>query len=408
MLLVFVARVQELIHFLVPLHMGIVSVFLASTFFVLSSKPQQHVSLRQIPQVKIVAAIFVLAIVSVPFSVWPGQSFGRLVPGFTLTLMFFLLLIYAVNNFEDLQKILWTYICGVFLLAFFTITADGAGRLSASGTYDPNDISLLFVITLPIIYFFMSSRNGLVKLILFGSMLVILFAFILTVSRGGFIGLLVIALLILFMDKYRYMLSKLLVLGISVFFFVQFAPDTYWDRIETITNYKQDYNVQSEHGRKTIWLRGLKLMIKSPFVGQGFGAYTTAMGHTYGQGVSGFKWSTAHNAFILIGAELGVGGFILFILLILISIRMLRKLRGKYAKHPGDFKNHLWLTAALEISLWGYVVTAMFLSVAYHAMFYFLIALCCILIKLDYLDKNKEKMAHDVQEPENQRARSTA
>lgn len=393
MLLVFVARVQELFTFLVPLRMGKVSVFLAVLLFMLSAAPRMRVSLLQIPQTKIILAIFALALFSVPFSVWPGQSFAVATKGMFLLVLFFLLLVYSVNSFKDMRKMIWAFIAGTVLLAFFTIASRGGGlsRLAASRTYDPNDIAMLFVITLPLIYFFMGSRKGQAKLILFGSLLMVLFAFALTASRGGFLGLMVIGLFILFKDKQRSGMTKLLVLGLLFLAFLQFTPDTYWERMSTLLEYEEDYNIQSEQGRLTVWRRGLSLMVNHPLTGVGVGAFKTAMGHTYGQGVSGFKWSAAHNAFVQIGAELGLAGFILFIWLILSSLRMLRRLRAKYAGLSGEFADHLWLTTALEISLWGYVTTAMFLSAAYSSMFYFLIAMCGVFLKLDLMNQLQEQ-----------------
>ena len=390
MLLVFVARIQELFAFLIPLRLGMVSVFLSLLLFLFAAKPKVSVALLKISQVKIVLVIFALALFSIPFSYWPGHSFERAVEGFSVIIVFFLLVIYAVNNFKDLRKVIWSFVAGVFALAFFTVTSKATGRLTATYTYDPNDIAMLFVIALPIIYFFMSSNKGLARLALFGSLIVVLFAFILTASRGGFVGIVVISLLILIKDNYRSWMARIMLMSILIFSFVLFAPDTYWERIETIGD-QADYNVQSDFGRKTLWLRGLGFMMENPLTGVGVGAFTTAIGHTYGQGVPGFRWQEAHNAFVQIGAELGVAGFILFILLIVSSMRLLRRMRAKYAHSQEDFKNHLWLTTALEISLWGYVVTAMFLSAAYSPMFYFLIALCCVLAKLELMEESREQ-----------------
>ncbi|MDO9583013.1 MAG: O-antigen ligase family protein [Desulfomicrobium sp.] len=394
LVLVYVARVQELFLFLAPLHVGKVSILLALLLFFFVPKDKTRVSLLKIHQIKMVLAILALCIISVPFSVYKGQSFEMAVLGFPRTILFFILLVYAVNTFQDLRKMVWVFIAGALLLALFTIlggTSQG-GRMSASGTYDPNDIAMLFVIALPIVYFFMSSRKGIAKVVLSGALLTLLFAFILTVSRGGFIGLMVIALLILFKDRYRSWVVKLAVLAVLTLAFVQFAPDTYWDRMKTITS-EDDYNLTADYGRKQLWLRGLGLMLDNPVTGVGAGAFMTGLGYSYGD--AGGKWLTAHNAFVQIGAELGVGGFVLFILLILTSIRWMRRLRNKYASRPGDFKNHLWLITALEVSLWGYVATAMFLSAAYFAMFYFLIALCCILRKLDLMEEFQSQSAVD-------------
>jgi len=393
--LVNVSRIQELFLFLSPLRLGLISIFLVLLFVVVTPKQQHNTILFKILQVKMVLAILALALLTVPFSVWPSQSFTFAIEHFPRTILFFLVLVYAVNNFKELQKVVWTFIAGAFFLAFFTITmgVSHSGRMTASGTYDPNDIAMLFAIALPIVYFFMSSRKGVAKVVLFGTLLILLFALILTVSRGGFIGLLVVALLILFKDKYRSWMRKLAVLAVLTLAFVQFAPDAYWDRMKTIMS-EDDYNVTSESGRKQLWLRGLGLMLDNPVTGVGAGAFMTGLGYSYGD--EGGKWLTAHNAFVQIGAELGVGGLALFIMLILTSIRWLRRLQKKYASRTGDFKNHFWLITALEVSLWGYVATAMFLSAAYFAMFYFLIALCCILRKLDLMEEFQSQSAVDV------------
>lgn len=392
--LVNVSRIQEIFLFLSPLRLGLISNFLVMLFFFVTFKQQQNTHFLKISQVKMVLAIFTIALLTVPFSVWPGQSFSFAVERFPRTILFFLALVFAVNNFNELRKVVWTFVAGAFFLAFFTITmgTSHAGRMTASATYDPNDIAMFFVIALSIVYFFLNSRKGLAKVVLLGTLLTLLFALILTVSRGGFIGLMVIALLILFKDKGRSWGVKFVVLAMLTLVFVQFAPDTYWDRMKTIMS-EDDYNLTSESGRKQLWLRGLGLMLDNPVTGVGAGAFMTGLGYSYGD--AGGKWLTAHNAFVQIGAELGLGGFVLFILLILTSIRWMRRLQKKYARMPGNFKDHLWLITALEVSLWGYVATAMFLSAAYFAMFYFLIALCCILRKLDLLEELQTHSAVD-------------
>ena len=382
LLLVTVARVQELFALLTPLHLGAVAMVMVLVLFVVSPKPLVQVPLRKIPQLKMVLAIYGLCLFSVPFSVYPRASFDFAVLGFPRTLLFFFLMIYGVRNFTDLRKVLWTYLAGVLLLAFFTITNGEGRRMTASATYDPNDIALLFVVTLPMVYFFMHSQKGIAKAILFGTLLTLLFAFILTVSRGGFLGLLVISLLILFKDR-RSWPVKLVWLGLLAVAFVQFAPESYWARIQTITS-KQDYNVTAEYGREALWRRGLNLLSENPVTGVGAGAIITGIGTSYGD--EGGKWMTVHNAYLQISAELGLGGGALFILLILSSFRDLRRLRLKYARLPGEFQDHLWLITALEISLVGFCVAATFLSAAYFAVFYFLIALGCVLRKLDLME----------------------
>lgn len=400
MILVLVARIQELFLFLTPLRLGMVSVFLTLLLLLYYKKQIRFLSIIKIPQVCVVIALIILAVISVPFSVWPGQSFNQL-QSFVLTFLFFISIIYSVNTFLDIKKLLWIFIFGVLVLALFTITSNSGDRLTASATYDPNDIAMIFVVTIPIVYFLIYKSTGFAKLFLFVSMIIMIFATILTVSRGGFVGLVVIIFLIFMMDTYRRWVAKIIVAGTIIFLFIQFAPETYWEKMHTIILYEEDYNFTSEFGRKHLWLKGLDLMMDNPLAGVGVGAFTTAMGHTYGQNVSGFKWSTAHNAYVQIGAELGFLGFVLFIFLLESSILYMRRLRKKYRRQDDGFQGQLWLTSAIEISLWGYAVTAIFLSVAYYPILYFLIALCCSLKKIEIQDYSSYQFAESRYSQEN-------
>ena len=140
---------------------------------------------------------------------------------------------------------------------------------------------------------------------------------------------------------------------------------------------KEDYNITGSTGRLEVWKRGVALMLQNPILGVGAGTFISAEGQTHID--VGGKWSTAHNSFIQIGAELGIGGLVLFIILIWYSIQSLRRMRKKV----NDLKGNAWLLDALEISFYGYIITGSFLSQAYSVVLYFIIAYCVILKKLE-------------------------
>src|SRR2546422_9957228 len=90
----------------------------------------------------------------------------------------------------------------------------------------------------------------------------------------------------------------------------------------------------------------------------------------------GFKWSAAHNAFIEIGAEIGVLGLILFVALLVAAFRTLSAVR----RGPSD--EATLVAQALTASLVGFVVTGMFLSQAYSANFYALLGMTLALARI--------------------------
>jgi len=90
----------------------------------------------------------------------------------------------------------------------------------------------------------------------------------------------------------------------------------------------------------------------------------------------GFHWSAAHNALIQIGAELGVGGLILFVALFVGTARLLSRLRRVPATEVAV------LAQILTGCLVAFVVTASFLSQAYSAYLYTLLGMILGLAKI--------------------------
>jgi O-antigen ligase len=86
----------------------------------------------------------------------------------------------------------------------------------------------------------------------------------------------------------------------------------------------------------------------------------------------GVKWGVAHNTYIQIGAELGVPGILFFLLFIYATLRRLLPIvygNGDSARSPPG------QAQTLLASMAGFLIGAMFLSLAYYPMFYILAAI---------------------------------
>ena len=87
-------------------------------------------------------------------------------------------------------------------------------------------------------------------------------------------------------------------------------PGSYMERMTTILA-EDDYNMTSPTGRKQVWLRGLGYAAQYPVFGVGVANFNWAEGtisslarnREPGQGI---KFSTAHNSYVLVLAELGI------------------------------------------------------------------------------------------------------
>jgi len=381
MLLVFVSigRVQELVPYLDKFHIGKIVFGLCIILAITGSHIRLNF-LSEFVQIKYVVGIFICIIISIPFGYWPGGSLEFITEIYIKTLIFFFLFISIVNNIAEIHKVIWAVIGSVFILSFTVLITGSSGRLSASSTYDPNDLAFVLVTFMPIVYYFMKEKTGVLKILLQGILVMMLIAFLSTVSRGGFVGLIVIIGFILVKERKHLakVLFTLIVLSAIVGFF---APKTFWERMSTLTNLKEDYNMMAGGGRVEVWKRGLMMMVKRPLTGVGIHCFEMAEGATHTDpytGISG-KWHSAHNSFVQIGAELGVIALVLFVKLLTSSIKGIRACRNNVTN---EVIPH-WLLNGTEVAFYGYISTGFFLTKAHSSVLYLLIAIVVVIKGLE-------------------------
>ena len=378
-LFITVGRIQEIISGLAAIYPGKVFGILMILAYIFYSGEKNRITLRGFPELVCILGILLIGLLSIPFSVWPRNSLEFMIGFLIKDMAFFYIIATTLTRVNQLRKIVFGWIVAVDLLSIVALNIrTGISRISASTRYDPNDLAFLLLCVLPFVIFSFFKEKGIKKLFLFLSGGLILTTIIFTRSRGGFVGLLVVGAVILFKTfKKSKLLAVLILLGsIAVFSFV--APSGYWERMETIVEPGKDYNISDPAGRIEVWKRGFNLMIGNPLTGAGIGNFTTAEGQSHKD--EGGKWSTAHNSFIQIGGELGIGGLILFILLIYYLFKRIRKIISKDPQIK-TFKD------SLEVSLIGYVTGGFFLSQAYSVILYLIVGL---VIALYYIDKRSD------------------
>jgi O-antigen ligase len=147
-----------------------------------------------------------------------------------------------------------------------------------------------------------------------------------------------------------------------------------------------DYNRSEETGRMKIWQRGVGYMLQYPVFGVGPNNFNAAEGRLspiaerqqFGRGV---KWNAAHNSYVQIGAELGFPGLVIFVGMIAAAFMALRRSRRSAGMARADHAGSE-LTQALSASLIGFIVGALFLSLAYSEILFTLLALAVALQKV--------------------------
>jgi O-antigen ligase len=370
-----IGRIQEVIPALIFLHVGLLTGGLAGLIWLLAPGSLHDKIPMRIPQVKYVVWLFLLSLLLVPVGVWPGNSLDFIASTYWKVVLFFLMVVSLVRSVVDLRRIIWVCCLGVTALVALGLAFNSPDvqRFEAGSlTYDPNDLAFVLVIALPLLIYLFSSSGLAFKLLAFAMMFVCLYGFLLTKSRGGFLALLVVGFLILSRSNIGKP-AKVGIIALALVVFGSLAGTEYWDRISTIWAPQSEYD-ETAGGRTVLWKTGLQILATHPW-GVGIDSFTTAEGLSH-EGLG--KWKAPHNSFLQIGVELGVAGLGVFILLLTSTLKELRRLH----LHPvaAGPRVHLQqkvapVAAALEVSLWGFMVGGFFLSQAYSGILYFVLAL---------------------------------
>jgi len=379
--LVAVGRIQEVLPALAPLRIGLVTGGLALLAWVIAPGSLWDKIPLEIKQARYVLILLGLGIVTVPLSVWPRRSFEFVTEKYWKTILLFLLVIFWSRSLQDMRRLVWVCclgMAGLVILGLLTGEMGGARFNAESETYDANDLAMLLVMVLPLVLYLFSTSGVILRIALLGMASACLYGVVLTRSRGGLLALLVVGALILWQSALS-RTTKVLVTGIALLVFGGLAGSDYWERMEAIWDPKTELE-RTGTGRTEVWKTGLVLMATHPW-GVGINGFEIAEGLSHGgEG----RWKAAHNSFLQVGVDLGVAGLAVFLMMFALTIKELRRIRGVVpaTTEHSRLKNVISLAAALEISLWGFIVGGFFLSQAYSGLLYIVFALSVACIRL--------------------------
>lgn len=316
------------------------------------------------------------AVLTVPFSLWPGGSVAYLLDLFFKTLIVFALLANVINNLDRLRGICWLLVMLAVPLALTTVmnflggnNIAGSSRVvgyAAALTENPNDMALMLNLILPFaIALFLVSTSAGVRL-LFGALVgLLVVAILLTFSRSGFLALGVVLLCWLWKLRNRkewmWGPAMLLVLLMAV----PLLPVGYSDRIGSIVSIEQDSSGSAQI-RMSDMKAALKLGLAHPMLGAGIGMNALAMNEARGA-----TWTEIHNVYLQYLIELGVPGLLLFLILFRYCLASAAAVVAK-TRANGGMRLLFHLAEAVQVSLLAFAVAAMFHPVAYHFYFYYI------------------------------------
>lgn len=395
LILSFVWRIQDLFPIVASLRFPLLATVLGFGWFFANGGVRRLQPLWRQPVVAASVLLLALMFLGVPGSLFQGLSLNFITKDFIRTLALMLAVAAAVRAVRDVERLLVIHLAGAAAFAWLTLTrftVGANGRLDELGYYDANDLGMLMVMVLPMaIYLLRPKARTSPMLKLFALVCVALFALTITKtgSRGAFLALLAVSAYLLF--RFKAIKPGIRFAAVAGAFVVLLGAggSGYIALMKTLLNPTADYNWSGgdDTGRMEIWKRGMTYMMDNPITGVGARCFSVAEGTLSPQAALqeygvGFKWSEAHNAFVQIGAELGVFGLLLFLGQLAAAFIALREVQRRSPGNSPEARTRRALAQSLTASLLGYIVAAFFLSQAYAAVLYVVLGMVVALWKL--------------------------
>lgn len=272
-------------------------------------------------------------------------------------------------------QFLWVLVlCGIYL-GFECYSAPRSryvkGRLEGIGGPDFSDSNalaahLVAVVMIVGIRFLRTNWKG--KLVCFISGGFLANGIVQTRSRGGYLASIVaIGVMLLFAPRgQRKKIVLLIILGAAAA--STLVDAAYFERMATMQAGEREKD-ESAMGRLRFWKAGLQMAADHPF-GVGPGNFFTHIGDYLPQDAG----RDTHNTYIRCVTELGWPGLALLGLLILNAYRTLFRIRRHATGDPGS-QECAWNAYSLQMSLSGYLTSAIFISAIYVEMLWWLLLL---------------------------------
>lgn len=284
----------------------------------------------------------------------------------------------SLKNEKDLKIITAYCLVGIAAGALAELYQYKTGSFTIESVYvdraaslrgDPNDTAMILVAGVPLaVYWFTRASRLLTKGIMVLLVLLLAFGMILTASRGGFVALSVVTM-IMFLRKPSFksalvgifLASSLLVL----------APNSYWNRMSTLLTGHGLHGGESLAGRFKLLKFGLVTLANHPLLGVGPGNYGLAFARhadklTHLQ--SSDPYPVAHNMYLQFFVENGLIGGALFVVIFgWAAFSLLRYDRANVVQ-PGEFP----LGFAIASAFAGMLFAGLFLSEGLNSVLWFM------------------------------------
>jgi O-antigen ligase len=377
---VLIARPQDFIEAITPLRpalsVGLVVLILFSFYYTC----YKH-RLLDNQQCRLYLYLLAVMMISIPFAYYRRGAFEFVFTKYIVTVLFLFLFYKIIDDGRKITNIIWVACLGtsLYLVSALYRGEMGSGRLKFGDMFDPNDLAFFALSFLPFNILYISRNDPWWKrLVSLMNITVSILIVLMTGSRGGFIALGVVVLM-LFLTRSEIIgkSDKMIVVIFAVVAIVYGGSTIDFSRFQTMTQIGEDYNVFDETGRIEIWKRGLGLMLSDPLTGVGVSCFSEAIGQQRKELGLQELWQAPHNSLIQIGTETGIFGLILFLLISYKTFKIFGSMKNK-----GTDAQMIKIGEMAKVGFAGHFTASMFLSQAYSIYWVFFVAVSAVLFHI--------------------------
>ena len=340
------------------------------------------------PQTKLFFAFVVLMALDVPLARNPSRAFAQFTSILLYALIPYVVMVQFVDTSSKVEKYIRLFLILSLYFGFLGIIKKA--KIALPVLADENDFALFMNILIPVGFFLGQEATTLKKKMFYYSTLIIfVLANVSSFSRGGLTGLVAVGLFLFYKSRRKLFSLLLFVFLIACIF--SFAPQRYWDKIDTIWT----QGAQEGTGRERIesWKAGWRMFLDNPILGVGpknFGMWLPDYYIQYASKRPANMWGrVAHSLYFTLIPETGIVGTLLFAAMVWKNYKNYAYIVGLEKRKEGLFKKYLLdeKTADLvrleirklnylSLGYWGaliaFMTTGAFISVLWYGYFWML------------------------------------
>ena len=344
---------------------------------------QQADAARTTTRLNVLIAYILLTI---PFVEWPGSVVRFGLENYLKAVVFFYFSAYLVDSFRRLRVLISTFVvCQVIRVLeplYLHITngywgdsasmGDGEflSRLSGapSDIINPNGLAFVVLSVLPFLHYLLwGSGRKLLQLLYLLILPATLYAFMLTGSRSGMVGLIVLVGIMIWRSPHR--IVAMATVAVAAVIMVTFMDAGMQDRYLSLAETGTKHDV-TRQGRIEGVQKDVQLGMRRPLFGHGLGTSVEALTHFRGRA------QISHNLYTETFIEIGIIGLVLY-LRVLLSILSNVRAVGPAIASLGDIAgatraritdSDVGYAARLAEAVYAWVVMCLVFSLASYGL----------------------------------------